>query len=581
MGPRRGEIEPLAPTDHSVITYEEINKDFYEEHEDIKRLSDADVERVRRELDMHVRGVGVAKPCISFAHFGFDDALVNVVRKLGYTEPTGIQRQAVPVALSGRDMIGIAKTGSGKTAAFVWPMLVHIMDQRELEKGEGPIGLILAPTRELAHQIYIETKKYAKAYGLNCACVYGGASKSDQFKDLRSPVEILVATPGRLLDLIKMKATNLRRVSYLVLDEADRMFDLGFEPQVRSLCTAVRPDRQTLLFSATMRKRVERLARDVLTDPVRISIGAQNAANADITQHIHVLPDDTYKWAWLTSHLPAFTAEGSVLVFIGRKAGVDALTDSLQGARVECAKLHGDMMQADRDRVVREFKAGKFKLLVCTDVAARGLDIKSVRTVINYDAPKDIETHIHRIGRTGRAGTKGDAHTLITQSEDRFAAELVRNLEESGVAVQSDVMGVAMRNGRFRKGREGFARGGRGRGRGGGRGRGRGRGVGFGQGGGSGGGANSVPLGGGGFARHPPPPSLGAPGGGYSRQPPPPTSYGAGTGFMAFQRAQSAQGSSTSFLGGTAQQQQPPPQRPPQQQPPQQPEQQRRRRWDT
>lgn len=177
---------------------------------------------------MRVSGADVAKPCISFAHFGFEEALMEMIRRAGYSEPSGIQRQAMPVALSGRDIIGIAKTGSGKTAAFLLPMIVHIMDQDELEKGDGPIGVVLAPTRELADQIYSEAKRFAKAYALRVAVVYGGASKQDQFKALRAGVEILVATPGRLIDMIKMKATNFRRTSFLVLDEADRVFDLGF-----------------------------------------------------------------------------------------------------------------------------------------------------------------------------------------------------------------------------------------------------------------------------------------------------------------------------------------------------------------
>ncbi|KAI8593480.1 P-loop containing nucleoside triphosphate hydrolase protein [Geranomyces variabilis] len=474
---RRAEIEPLGVTDHSKISYPDISKDFYEEHADIAALTEADVVRIRGELDMRVRGTEVAKPCISFAHFGFDDPLIDTIRKHGYTEPTGIQRQAVPVALSGRDIIGIAKTGSGKTAAFIWPMLVHMMDQEELAKGDGPIGLILAPTRELAHQIYLEAKKFAKAYSIKVSVVYGGAPKGDQFKELRAGgVEIIVATPGRLIDLVKMKATNLHRVSFLVLDEADRMFDLGFEPQVRSVCNAVRPDRQTLLFSATFKKHIERLASDVLTDPVRISIGAAGTANSDITQVVCVLPDDTYKWGWLTSRIVQFSVNGSLLVFIGRKTGVDQLSESLNAAGHECRALHGDLPQHERDAVVRDFKAGKFKVLVSTDVAARGLDIKAIKTVVNYDVARDIDSHIHRIGRTGRAGEKGTAYTLVTLSEDRFAADLVTNLQEANQVVPADLLAVAMKNPRFRSSRGGF--GGRGGGRGGG-GRGRGRGLGY------------------------------------------------------------------------------------------------------
>ncbi|KAJ3408176.1 hypothetical protein HDV05_005126 [Chytridiales sp. JEL 0842] len=441
------DIEPLPRVDHSAISYIEIEKNLYEEHPDITKLTDADVSQIRRELDVRISGPDMPKPCISFGHFGFDNALVSVIAKQGFTEPTAIQKQAIPAALSGRDIIGIAQTGSGKTAAFLWPMLVHIMDQQELQKGEGPIGVILAPTRELANQIYIEAKKYAKAYSLGVSVVYGGGSKGDQFKELRAGgIEIVVATPGRLIDMIKMKATNFKRTSFLVLDEADRMFDLGFEPQVRSICNSIRPDRQTLLFSATFQKKVERLARDVLCEPVRITIGNVGQSNADIEQVIQVLEDDSYKWNWLTSRLDKFSADGTVVIFIGRKAGVDELSANLNNHGFPCSALHGDMLQHEREKVVQDVKNGKVKVLVCTDVAARGLDIKSVKHVVNFDVAKDIDSHVHRIGRTGRAGSKGTAYTLITKTEDRFAADLVRNLEESMQPVPKDLLDLAMKN---------------------------------------------------------------------------------------------------------------------------------------
>ncbi|CAG8435024.1 7261_t:CDS:10 [Diversispora eburnea] len=488
---KRKDIEPLSAVDHSKIEYPEIEKFFYEEHSDIANLSDEKLREIRRELDMNVSGADVVKPCISFAHFGFDESLLDAIIKLGYSEPTGIQKQAVPVALCGRDIIGIAKTGSGKTAAFIWPMLIHIMDQDELKKGEGPIGLILAPTRELANQIYIESKKFAKCYGLRVAAVYGGAPKMDQFKELRpGGIEILVGTPGRLIDMVKMKATNFRRVSFLVLDEADRMFDLGFEPQVRSICDNIRPDRQTLLFSATFPKKVEILAREVTTEPVRISIGNVGQANADITQVIEILADDGYKWEWLMSHLTAVCMEGSVLVFVSRKGGVDELSHNLKQSGYECGALHGDMLQSDRDKVLKDFKNNKFPIMVATDVAARGLDIKAVKTVINYDIARDIDSHVHRIGRTGRAGEKGTAYTLITQKEDKFAGDLVRNLESSGRPVPDALMNLALQNARFRKSRSMIRGRGRGRGSGkGGLGRGRGRGA-------VGSSSNAIPLGG-------------------------------------------------------------------------------------
>lgn len=247
-------------------------------------MTEEEVAAYRKSLAIRVSGFDVSRPVKTFEDLGFDSALMSAIAKQGYERPTPIQCQSCPIVLSGRDLIGIAKTGSGKTAAFVLPMMVHIMDQPELGKGEGPIGVICAPTRELAQQIYSEAKKFAKVYGIRISGVYGGMSKFEQFKELKAGCEVVVATPGRLIDMIKMKALTMQRATYLVLDEADRMFDLGFEPQIRSIVGQIRPDRQTLLFSATMPKRVERLAREILTDPIRVTVGEVGSANEDITQ---------------------------------------------------------------------------------------------------------------------------------------------------------------------------------------------------------------------------------------------------------------------------------------------------------
>ena len=227
-------IDPLPPVDHSQIVYQPFSKNFYIEHEDISQLGYLQVKDLRTKLNVKVMGAKAPKPISSFAHFNFDEQLMKIIRKCEYSQPTPIQAQGVPVVLSGRDLIGIAKTGSGKTAAFIWPLLVHIMDQPDLKIGDGPIGLILAPTRELSQQIYSETKKFAKAYNIRAVCAYGGGSKWEQQKDLEAGAEIVIATPGRLIDLVKCKATNLNRVTLLVLDEADRMFAMGFEGKLRS-----------------------------------------------------------------------------------------------------------------------------------------------------------------------------------------------------------------------------------------------------------------------------------------------------------------------------------------------------------
>eukprot|EP00795_Rhopilema_esculentum_P014288 gene14288-5323_t len=421
-------IEPLPPIDHSEIDYKNFDRNFYEEHSEIAALSRSDVEALRKKLGIKVLGAEPAKPAISFAHFGFDLFLMSSIRRSEYSQPTPIQAQAVPVALSGRDIIGIAKTGSGKTAAFIWPMLVHIMAQNELKDGDGPIGLICAPTRELCQQIHAEVKKFGKCYNLRSVAVYGGGNKWEQSKALQQGAEIVVATPGRLIDLIKAKATNFQRVTYLVFDEADRMFDMGFEPQVRSIANHVRPDRQCLLFSATMKKKIERLCRDILTDPIRIVIGEIGEANEDILQVVEVFQAQVQKWEWLLSHIVEFCSGGSVLIFVTKKTNSEELAKNLREKGHELGLIHGDFDQYERNRVLSEFKKGDYPILVATDVAARGLDITSIKTVVNYDVARDITTHTHRIGRTGRAGEKGIAYTLITPADQNFSGDLVRNL---------------------------------------------------------------------------------------------------------------------------------------------------------
>jgi len=451
--PKKKDIDPLPPIYHSEIEYEPFEKNFYTQHDDIAALDDEQVRELRRTLGVKVTGPSPPKPVTSFGHFGFDEQLIKAVRKAEYTQPTPIQAQAVPTALSGRDIIGIAKTGSGKTAAFIWPMLMHVMDQKQLKPGDGPIGLILAPTRELSLQIYNEAKKFGKVYNLNVVCCYGGGSKWEQSKALEQGAEIIVATPGRMIDMVKMKATNLRRVTFLVLDEADRMFHMGFEPQVRSICNHVRPDRQCLMFSATFKKRIERLARDVLSDPVRIVQGDLNEANQDITQSVYVFPNPLQKWNWLLCHLVKFLSEGSVLIFVTKKVDAETVSNNLLIKEYNCLLLHGDMDQADRNKVITQFKRKECDILVATDVAARGLDIPHIRNVVNYDTARDIETHTHRIGRTGRAGEKGNAYTLVTDKDKEFAGHLVRNLEGADQLVPDDLMELAMKSSWFRSSR--------------------------------------------------------------------------------------------------------------------------------
>lgn len=263
----------------------------------------------------------------------------------------------------------------------------------------------------------------------------------------------MVATPGRIIDHIKGNATNLQRVTFLVLDEADRMFELGFEPQVRSVCNHVRPDRQTLLFSATFRKRIEKLAKDALKDPIRISQGLTGQANEDVTQHVLLLADQQAKRNWLFSHLVELLSAGSVLVFVTKKVDAEQVANDLKVKEFDCLLLHGDMEQAERNKVLVAFKKNECSLLVATDVAARGLDIPHIRTVVNFDTARDIDTHTHRIGRTGRAGMHGDAYTLLTDKDKEFVGHIVRNLEAARQEVPQEVLDLALQSAWFRKAR--------------------------------------------------------------------------------------------------------------------------------
>lgn len=451
--PRKRDIDPLPPIDHTEIEYEPFEKNFYTEHEDIAALDSKAVNELRDKLGIKIMGPSPPAPVTSFAHFGFDENLMKVIRKQEFSSPLPIQSQAIPAALGGRDIIGIAKTGSGKTAAFLWPALVHIMDQKPLQEGDGPIALILAPTRELSIQIYNEAKKFGKVYNIHVVCAYGGGSKWEQSKALEGGAEIVVATPGRMIDLVKMKATNLRRVTYLVLDEADKMFNMGFEPQVRSICNHVRPDRQTLLFSATFKKRIEKLARDVLTDPIKIIQGDVGQANEDVTQKVLIFNNPLHKWNWLLMKLVEFLSEGSVLIFVTKKAEAEKVAHDLGTKEFEVCLLHGDIEQAERNKVITRFKKREVDIMVATDVASRGLDIPHIRTVINYDIARDIDTHTHRIGRTGRSGEKGTAYTFVSDKDKEFVGHLVRNLESANQEVPQNLMDLAMQSSWFKSSR--------------------------------------------------------------------------------------------------------------------------------
>ena len=341
-------IEPLPPVDHTQIDYRSFRRKFYTPHPTIANMDEAAVDLLREELEVSVMGRDAPRPMQLFEQSGLPPLLLKEITRVGFENPTSIQAQGLPIAMSGRDMIGLAKTGSGKTLAFVWPMIVHILDQPQMQLGEGPIGLILSPTRELATQIYTEAKKFAKIFSIRVCAIVGGGGKYEMSKALKEAPEIVVATPGRLIEMIRNKSTNLTRCTMVVLDEADRMFEMGFEYQMRSIVNNIRPDRQTLLFSATMKRNIEGFAREILTEPIRIVVGTIGQTNPDIRQVVEIVADQDAKWQWLSSRADEYVAEGKVLIFVLSKANTEELAASLRrhfAARqldvgVEC--LHGD-----------------------------------------------------------------------------------------------------------------------------------------------------------------------------------------------------------------------------------------------
>ncbi|CAD5221276.1 unnamed protein product [Bursaphelenchus xylophilus] len=436
-------IDPLPSCDHSKFQYPEFKACFYKEHEDISKLTPVQVFELRNSLDIKVYGADPPKPCVSFAHFNLDDKLMSRLRKSEFSKPTSIQAQAIPTALSGRDVLGLAKTGSGKTLAYVIPAVVHVVSQSYHGcSSRGPIAVVIVPTRELALQVYEEFRFYARPYELSIVCAHGGGNKYEQGKALKTGCDICIATPGRMIDFVKSESTDLIRTSFLVFDEADRMFDMGFEAQVKSIADHVRPDRQCLMFSATFPSKIEKLTSYALSHPVKIVCGDVGEANADVMQHVLFLPSVEQKWQWLCLNIIKFCADGKVIVFVTKKLNAEIVAEKLKQNNVDLVLLHGDMLQAERSERLKTFRSS-VPCLVATDVAARGLDIPEVKTVVNFDIARDINTHVHRIGRTGRAGQKGDAFTLMTSEDKEFAGPLIQNLENAGQEAPPELIELA------------------------------------------------------------------------------------------------------------------------------------------
>jgi ATP-dependent RNA helicase RhlE len=368
---------------------------------------------------------------IGFVDLGLRPELLQAVQEAGYTSPTPIQQQAIQLALEGRDLIGLAQTGTGKTAGFTLPII-----ERLLEEGYGHVKtgshrvrvLVLTPTRELCVQVDESFRKYGRHTTLRVASIYGGVPIEPQSKQLRKGVDVIVATPGRLLDHMERQNVGFDELEVLVLDEADRMLDMGFAPQLNRIVAEVPRFRQTLLFSATMPPEVEALARKYLRKPVVVQVGRRSSAASTVTHAVYPVPRD--KKTELLAQLLTKEGMDSVLIFSRTKHGADKVVRHLTSKGISATAMHADKSQGERTRALEDFKKGKVRVLVATDIAQRGLDVSGISHVINYDVPQQAEDYVHRIGRTGRAASTGDAFTFMAPDEIAMVRAIERVIGE-------------------------------------------------------------------------------------------------------------------------------------------------------
>jgi len=355
---------------------------------------------------------------MSFSNFGFIPPIGKAISRINYSNPTPIQEQCIPVVLSGRDVLASAQTGTGKTAAFCLPLLDLVANKpkHKHKRNISPDVLILSPTRELATQIEHELKRFSHFMDTNIVAVVGGVSYKLQNKLLKSNVNFLVATPGRLMDLVRQRKINLKHIDALVIDEADRMLDMGFIPDIKKIFESTSQDQQVLMFTATLNKQIEKIAQQFLKDPQRIAIEQENKSNKNIHQIAYPVADYNQKKLVLVDVLNEADLNQAI-IFTATKREADRLSDELYLMNHRSKTLHGDMSQRERTRTINRFKNNEIQILVATDVAARGIDVDDITHVINFDLPRQVEDYIHRIGRTGRAERKGKAISLVVDKE--------------------------------------------------------------------------------------------------------------------------------------------------------------------
>jgi ATP-dependent RNA helicase RhlE len=358
---------------------------------------------------------------MSFSSLGLGPNLLQSITEVGYTTPTPIQNAAIPQVLAGRDLIGIAQTGTGKTAAFVLPILERLSRSPQTRT---PRALIVAPTRELAAQIEENVRLLGKAMRIRCATIFGGVGEGPQISALRRGVDIIVATPGRLLDLMNARHVSLHTVEVAVLDEADRMLDMGFLPQIRKVVGALPRQRQTLLFSATLSKDIEKVTAEFLRNPETVEIGRRTNPADSVTQFLYPVPKS--RKVDLLIHLLRDHSLDSVLVFSRTKHGADKIARKLSAAKISTVALHSNRSQGQRIAALDAFKNGRARVLVATDIASRGIDVEGISHVVNFDFPMHAEDYVHRIGRTGRADAVGDAISFVTPDDETYVRDLER-----------------------------------------------------------------------------------------------------------------------------------------------------------
>ncbi|CAF3498114.1 unnamed protein product [Rotaria sp. Silwood1] len=423
-----------------------FEKNFYIESPIVQNRSMTDIQHFLTNNQITIDG-NAPRPLFNFDEANFPEPVMETIVQCGFEKPTLIQSCSWPILLSGLDLIGIALTGSGKTLAFILPAIIHASHQEFVKSGDSPIVLIMAPTRELVQQIYTVAHQFGQLAQCRTTVIFGGVSKESQRNSLLNGIEVVIGTPGRLLDFIEEGVLKLDRITYLVLDEADRMLDMGFEPQIRQICERIRSDRQTTMFSATWPKEVRNLANQFLsTNRIHVTIGnIILAANPSICQIIEVCTESQKQNRFIEIlHEIMKLKNGKTLVFCQTKRRVNEIYLITKQMGFPVLYIHGDKQQSQRDYTMNEFRRRQRVILIATDVAARGLDVQDIQFVINIDFPNQTEDYVHRIGRTGRnKEAYGTSYTFFTSENAKQAPSLVRVLQEAGQNVNQDLMKIA------------------------------------------------------------------------------------------------------------------------------------------